>query len=250
MAPGMERVAVFAALRWECAAIVRRLRRVRRERVAAFTVWRAETPAGETWIVKTGIGTERAGAAAATVTAMHPFRLLLSSGCAGALSPDLVPGDLAVATAVIGSQTGERFDTDPSSRALACAAAAQADIRTAVGPVLCSSTVLATPAAKQAAAASTGAVAVDMEGAAIAACARRGGIPFASVRAILDTAATELRSAGVFMDPQTGGVRPLRLLGHLAQQPRAVADLLALRRMMLAAQHGLDQFFARFLAPQ
>ena len=75
---------------------------------------------------------------------------------------------------------------------------------------------LATVDAKRAAHAETGAVAVEMESAAIAAVATRAGVPFACVRAVLDPASSPLEDAGIFIDPQTGAVRPMALARHLA----------------------------------
>ena len=52
----MERIAIFAALQWECRPVLRHLRRVTRERHAGVTVWRGTTAACEVWLVKTGMG--------------------------------------------------------------------------------------------------------------------------------------------------------------------------------------------------
>ena len=101
-----------------------------------------------------------------------------------------------------------------------------------------------TAAQKRAAAAQHDAVAVEMEGVPLAAAAARRSIPFVSVRAILDTADTELKHTGRFIEPQTGAVKPLALVGYLATHPGAVTDLLAMQRMMHAAQTSLERFFA------
>lgn len=243
----MERIAIFAALRWECRPILRHLRRVERGRVAQCTFWRGEASGREIWLIKTAVGEQRAAAAVRAVWEDR-FDLFLSTGCAGALSPELVPGDLAIATAVIGNASGAQYQTDPVHRERARVAAQRAALRTVVGPVLCSPRVLANAAAKQAAAVSTGSVAVEMEGAAIGALAQQAGVPFASVRAILDTAATELPGPGDFLDPGTGTVRPLDVIRYLARQPGALSQLVALRRMMTAAQRSLEKFFQAWLA--
>ncbi len=243
----MERIAIFAALRWECRPILRHLRRIERGGVAQCTFWRGEASGREIWLVKTAVGEQRAAAAVRAVCEDR-FDLFLSTGCAGALSPELVPGDLAIATAVIGNASGTQYQTDPVHRERARVAAQRAALRTVVGPVLCSPRVLASVAAKQAAAISTGSVAVEMEGAAIGALAQQAGVPFASVRAILDTATTELPAAGEFLDPQTGTVRPLDVVRYLARQPGALSQLLTLRRMMMAAQSSLEKFFQAWLA--
>ncbi len=241
----MERIAIFAALQWECRPILRQLRRVTRERRAGVTVWRGTTPAGDVWLVKTGMGLARAATAAGAVTDASRFDLIVSTGCAGALAPDLLPGDLAVASAII-DNGGAHFETNITQREQIRRAAVRAALHVAAGPVLCSPHVLATEAEKYAAAAH-GAIAVEMEGAPIAASAGHAGIPFVSVRAILDTAATELPHLGKVIDPQNGKLRPWALASYLATQPGALPALLAMQDMRRAAQSSLDKFFAAWL---
>lgn len=245
----MERLAIFAALRWECRPILGRLRQVRRMRVDGLTLWCGETATQEVWLTKTGMGMQRAQQAADSLRRHGAFDLFVSTGCAGALCADLKPGDVAVASTIIRAGTEVGFATDARTVRRMRRAAERAALHAVVGPVLCGSTVLTTAAAKRAAAAG-GAVAVEMEGAAIAACAAQNGIPFASVRAILDTADTELVDAGRFVQPQTGGVRPLALAAYLATHPGALPRLLALQRMANAAQTSLENFFAQFLSMQ
>jgi adenosylhomocysteine nucleosidase len=245
----VERIAIFAALRWECQPVLRHLRRVTRERMGDFVVWRGHAAAQEVWLVKTGIGEERAGAAAELTRGAEEFALFLNTGCAGALAPELGPGDLTVATAIIGHGTATRFDTTPRRREYACRVAARAQLRTTAAPVLCSPRTLATAADKRAAASQHGAVAVEMEGAPIAACAAQAGVAFASVRAILDAVDTELRHSGRFMDEQHGTLKPLALAGYLATHPTILPDLLALQRMQRTAQTSLNKFFDAWFMP-
>ena len=94
----MERIAIFAALQWECGAVVRHLRRVERSRLGAFTLWRSRAARHEVWVVKTGVGVQRAAAAVDALGDATRFALLMSTGCAGGLAPELRPGDLALAT--------------------------------------------------------------------------------------------------------------------------------------------------------
>ncbi len=244
----MERIAIFAALRWECQPVLRQMRQVARGCAEDFTVWRSAASRHEIVLVQTGVGVARAAAAARVIGDRGPFALFLSTGCAGALSPNLAPGDVAVATEVIGNPSGGRFETHREHRVHVQRAAERAALRVTSGPVLCSPHVLATAEHKRAAAAEHGAVAVEMEGAPIAAQAAQRSIPFVSVRAILDTAVTELRHTGRFIEPQTGAVKPLALAGYLVTHPGAVSDLLAMLRMMKAAQTSLERFFAAWFA--
>lgn len=224
--------------------MLRQMRQVAREQVGGFTIWRGITPRYEVVLVKTGMGVMQAEAAARAIRDRGQFALFMSTGCAGALAAELVPGDIVVATAAMGNHSHGRFETDRDHRDSVRRTAERAGLRVTSGPMLCSPQALATAEHKRAAAAQHGAVAVEMEGASIAAEAAERGIPFVSVRAILDTADTELRHAGRFIEPQTGAVKPFALAGYLAAHPSAIADLLAMQRMMRAAQTSLERFFA------
>ena len=239
----MERIAIFAALHWECRPVLRQMRQVRRERAGNFTLWRGSTARCEVMLVKTGMGVVQAEAAARTVRDKGEFALFMSTGCAGGLVAELVPGDVALATAIVGDAHGQ-FETHHGRRSSARRAAERAALRVTSGLVLCSPRALATAEHKRNAATQYGAVAVEMEGAAIAAEAAARGIPFVSVRAVLDAAGTELRYAGRFVDAQRGAVKPLALAGYLATHPAALTDLLAMQRMVHAAQVSLERFFA------
>ena len=59
----MHRVAIFAALPWECRTVLRPLREVRRTRLGAFTMWQGRASEREVWVVKTGDGDRRAATA-------------------------------------------------------------------------------------------------------------------------------------------------------------------------------------------
>ncbi|MGD9765499.1 MAG: hypothetical protein AB7V27_17520 [Candidatus Binatia bacterium] len=242
-----KRVAVFAALQWECRAVLHALRNVRRDRLEAVPCWVGTVPGLEVWVMKTGIGVRRAETAAAVAAGSSAFAVYISTGCAGALQPDLRAGDLAFATAVCGHGIDGELLTDGAYRTRATAAAAAAGLRGIEGPILCSAEVLATIEQKRAAAA-CGAIAVDMEGGPIAARAAAARVPFVAVRAVLDSAADELHVAGDFLDRATGCVRPMALARYVAMRPGAIPQLVALSRMQRAARDSLERFFTHWLA--
>jgi len=246
----VERIAIFGALRFECRPVLRSLRQVTRDRLDGFTVWRGVTPKHEVWVVKTGMGLQLAGAAARAVSETGRFELFVSTGCAGALTSDLVPGDLTPATTIVGDPSGEVFETDADQREKVCRVAERAALRAIPGPVLCTPEMLMSVAERRAAAEAYGAVAVEMEGGAIAACAARHGVPFISVRSILDTANVELDHVGKFIDPQSGAVKPLAFAKYIVTHPGAVSGLLAMQRMMRASEGALERFFKAWFAAQ
>jgi len=242
------RIAIFAALQWECRPVLQQMRQTSRERAGEFTLWRGFTPRGEVVLVKTGMGMTQAEGAARAIRDRGQFELFMSTGCAGALAAELVPGDVAVATVVVANHLRDQFEIHREHCAHAQRVAERAALRVITGPVLCSPHALATAEQKRAAAVQHGAVAVEMEGSSIAAEAAERGIPFVSVRTVLDTADTELRHAGRFIDPRTGAVKPFALAGYLATHPGALTDLLAMQRMMHAAQSSLERFFAAWFS--
>jgi nucleoside phosphorylase len=195
------------------------------------------------WVVKTGVGIERAAAAAVHAA---DAALVVSAGCAGALAPELRPGDVALATQVI-SAGRESIPTDAGARAGAARAGVAAGLHVVEGPVVCSPTALATAAQKRAAAIA-GAIAVEMEGGPLAAYAAAARVRFLSVRAILDTAEYELPIPTALLDPASGTMRPLAVAAYVATHPGALPTLMDLRRMQTAARVSLERFFARWLA--
>lgn len=187
-----------------------------------------------------GVGERRARSAARALLDGGAGRLLVW-GCAGALIPGLRPGTLILPTEVR-DENGGRYALDPEWRE-----ALQAGIPAAVeASVLVTAAVpVATAAGKQTLARRTGATAVDMEAAAVAAVAAERGVACMVLRAIADP--LELDLPGVVLAARGDRLLaleiPLRLLG----QPRDVPAMRALARHFGAARRTLEEV-ARCLA--
>ncbi|MEO8602448.1 MAG: hypothetical protein ABI629_07730 [bacterium] len=242
----MSRIAVFAALRWECAPVLRNLRRVRRETSGAFSAWRGASGADEVVVIKTGVGPAHAATAAAALD-LRDTALVISTGCAGGLDPRLRAGDLVLASTVLDGETA--WSTDAVVRARAVTVASTAHLRVSQGAIRCSASVLVSPADK-ARAAGGGAVAVEMEGGPIAAAAAATQVPFISVRAVLDSADEDLQVLTHFTNPLSGNLRPLALVQHVFSHPEAIANLLSLRRAQALTQGNLTKFFRAWFGRQ
>lgn len=118
-----------------------------------------------------GMGYERARAAAEKLCSSSPPELLVSAGCCGAIVGGLETGTLIAGGTV---RDGRRFAPDPRAAAVLPAA------RT--GDTLWVPAVTRTPPPAPA-----GVLAVDMESAAVAEVAAARGLPFLMLRAVLDT---------------------------------------------------------------
>jgi nucleoside phosphorylase len=219
---------------------------VSRSRRAQFTVWHGDSARGEVVVVKTGIGAAQAAAAARAMAGDGAFDLCLSTGCAGALASELACGDAVIASHLVDAGN-RRWTVDESARTALGQAARRAGLRAVGGAVLCSPSVLATVEDKRSAAARTAAVAVEMEGIPLAAHAAEGGIPFASVRVVLDAADTGIDTSAGLVDGQTGDVRPLAVARALLTRKPSWSSMRSMQRMLATAEHSLERFFAAFL---
>jgi adenosylhomocysteine nucleosidase len=160
--------------------------------------WRAITD--NTLVTLSGIGAERAYAAGALLVSQGATALL-SWGCAAALDDRVRPGCLILPKRIIGA-TGEihRVDTEWHQR-LYQALESKHPVRTEA--LVESNAILETPAEKRALAKRTQAAATDMESAAQARLAQERQLPFIAIRAIVDTASTNIpENVLKALDPQ------------------------------------------------
>ena len=121
-----------------------------------------------------------------------PCRLLLSLGFAGALDPDLRPGDIVVANAYLHGSSAAVPGAPHTTRAAMLLR--QSGISALEGPVLTVDEPLLTPLAKRRALYGSGALVVDMEGRWIAEAAAARNVPLVAIRAVLDEARYPLPS--------------------------------------------------------
>ena len=123
----------------------------------------------------TGVGQERAFRAVRNVLNRRRYRLVISAGFAGGTQPGLQVGDLVMASEVVEASSGQRWRPG-----------IPLDSSITVGTLLTTRHPLVDPQAKAKAGLRYGAVAVDMETAAVARVASEAQVPWVSLRAILD----------------------------------------------------------------
>ena len=229
-------IAAFAALGWEARAVLGALRDVRP--LPGKRQWLGRLGDGcSCLVVQTGIGPQRAAAAAAAAPRAGAF---LSTGCAGALVPWLRTGDVVLATEVIRLDPGCR----PAARlAVPCPAI---DVGGDAGPIASSATVLASTVEKTAAA-GCGAVAVDMESWSLAAEAARRGVRFAAVRVVLDAVTDVVPDFTGVLDAETGEVDAWRAARGLLARPWMVPAALRMARQRSEAAEQLGEALGMLL---
>lgn len=175
--------------------------------------------AGGGRLMLAGMGPSRAGATARRLAASGVDGLI-SWGTAAALAPGLAPGDLVLAQTVCSAE-GKIFHTDPVWREL-LRSRLQGRVTINDGLLTESRGLLVDIAAKQLRHRATGAVASDMESAAIAAVAAQHGLPMLVVRVIVDDATMVLPPAARVAVSETGALQPLSLARSLLGRPASM----------------------------
>jgi adenosylhomocysteine nucleosidase len=190
----------------------------------------------EVWLVLAGVGAERARVAGRLLL-QHGATALLSWGCAGTLIDGLAPGSLLLPAQIItAEQAVLAVSRDWHEQLYRCLAGGFA---MSTEPLVESPTVVADPAQKRALSARCGAVAVDMESAALGRLARETGVSFAVIRAIADTVdMTVPRWLSGTLDPW-GRLKLSGLLRGLLLHPHEWLALARLARGFRAAQTTL-----------
>jgi nucleoside phosphorylase len=138
------------------------------------------------WIAVSGIGPHNAMRAAERLLACGVARLA-NWGVAGALDAALAAGDVLIADRIRYTNDDPGFATDVEANDR-LAAALSATLHVRRGALWSASRPIATPSEKRALAENSGALAVDMEAAPVAAVALRAKLPFVAVKAICDPA--------------------------------------------------------------
>jgi len=174
--------------------------------------------------VEVGGGRPEGAEAAAERLVARGATALISFGLAGGLDPALSSGTLVIPTHVI--EHGHAYPADPS---LAARFAARFGSPMPLH-ALSANTILATPTAKQAAHAATGAAIVDLESGAVARVAARHTLPFLVIRAVCDPADRALPPLALTALDAGGRITPARVLASLLRHPGQIPALLALAR--------------------
>ena len=226
-------ILLFYAFTREIAPFKRRLRNRASLALDGLHGFRAEIGGKEFAVIGHGIGHRRATEAARRAfDSMPGAELVIGTGVVGALSSGLKPGDLVLSDRILlidgEGQVAEQVIAVSDSHLRAVGRSlASAGIAYSTGAILTSHRVLATGAEKRRAKESTGAIAVDMETAAIAAEAAARGLQFVAIRAVLDEVDDEV--VGAEMADADGNVRPLAATSYLIRNP---ATMLKLPRMI------------------
>ncbi|WP_174502700.1 phosphorylase [Acidiphilium sp. C61] len=183
--------------------------------------------------VAVGGGTpEGATRAARSLARDSSVSAIISFGLAGGLDPGSAAGDLLIPRRILDA-AGTAFPCD--NRLADMFGGVTADAMIGGGKVA------VTPQDKMMLFASTGAVAIDLESAAVARVALEHGLGFAVLRAVADPAGRHLPPAALLALGTDGRIQLGQVVRSVLRQPAQIPQLLALAREAAAARRALKR---------
>ncbi|VUZ85602.1 nucleoside phosphorylase [Candidatus Methylomirabilis lanthanidiphila] len=243
--------AVFVPTRAEMKPITTALQSTRQSASRSDSMIRIAVGDRVLLLARTGVGPDHAEAAARRLFEETPIAAAVSLGVAGGLSPQAQTGDLIVGDRVIlrrssgqvlDREKGVRLESFPCDSRLqdtATTVLRRWGSRHHLGPILTVDRIVLTEE-KHRLAVESGAIALDMESAAIASAASARSIPFLAVRGVLDTVDEDLAMGfDQFLDGR-GEPQPLLLIRYLIGHPFTVPHMvgLGLRTKAVCARLG------------
>ncbi len=203
------KVAIIAALPREIAGLIRGLPPAADLRRRGVHLHRSASAV----VVAAGMGSARVTLAVEAALRDSGVELLVSTGLAGACSPEIAAGEVLEASSVIDAKTGERFHCDTS------------------GPqrVLVTTEAIVGIAEKSRLLATYNAALVDMEAATVARLAAAKGLRFRAIKGISDAHDFEMESMSRFADAR-GHFRTGAFAFHTALRPGSWQSAMRLGR--------------------
>jgi adenosylhomocysteine nucleosidase len=220
------RIGIIAALPGELKPLVRGWQKMPVARGSGIAMWQRERDGDELIAVCAGMGAAAARRAFTAAEFAGSLDMVLSVGWAGALTHAAIEPAMAE---IIDAQTGERFS---------CGFGQQRLVTTAQ---------VANEAEKRRLRDTYGAVAVDMEAAAVARLAQMRGIPVHCFKTISDSLDARLPDINPFIDVD-GKLKMVAFLTHVAVRPQYWGSLLAMGSNSAKAARELARAVEEFLA--
>ncbi|MGH7274246.1 MAG: hypothetical protein ACREIQ_07315 [Nitrospiria bacterium] len=254
-------MAILGALDRELCNIRSEIRIERKLLKGNSRIWVGSHGSLKILLVQTGVGPDQALQAAQIAITSFPVAVLISVGFASALKGEMKIGDLVVGESafylnrnhtnsyradglllLLADQASQEFTKDESRggyRAVPRASVFK-------GPILTVRRLVEDAAEKKTLACTTGAIALDMESAAIASAAADAKIASLPVRAISDLVDEDLGGVANFLSPE-GALRPFKGVFYLISHPTAFARINRLRTHTAIASKRLGRFIHNYL---
>lgn len=244
-------ILILCAFGAEFGPLRSRLENVRRLRTESVRGCEGLIGGNRAILLTVGVGVLNARAnSARAMDSLSGIDLVVITGVAGALIDGLAVGRPVLADKLMMRSDGgfavERTIESPRDQFDATATALRAcAIEYTAGALMTSRRAIATATDKRRAHEASGAIAIDMESAAIAFEAAARDLPFVCLRTILDTASEDL--AGANFADENGNIRVKAAAKALITNPATIADVARLLRNLRVAGNSMADTVAAAL---
>jgi adenosylhomocysteine nucleosidase len=244
-------IGLIIAMPEEVRPIARRLGRYRKVRIDRFPFYRFRLNGREIDLVQSGMGRERAAAAASALIAAYRPGLLISAGIGGGVREGLATGDVVLAGKVMSlreEQLADMIALDNASllRDLAENLAGR-DFRILDGCIITGTGILRKEEAKRFLPGGLINPVLDMETGAVAEAASREDIPFLALRAISDAADEEILFSIEEITDRDMNISMCKVLSAMLRNPRILPQMLRLARNAKTAGDNLALALERLI---
>jgi len=247
-------IAVFFALSQEIASLKSKVNILKKMRYANATFYQSEFCGFPLTLVQTGIG-KNVSEIIQYLSKCFRIQLMVSSGFAGSVNPEVGVGDLVIGKHVLYSsqeelereiQIDSTLSCDASIADLAFRLCNNEVFKSHYGNILTVNKIIRHASLKKHVGNQTSAIAVDMESFAIAERAHAMGIPFVVTRAISDGVDEDLEIREN-MVTEGGNINISATARHLLNKPHHIPYLNRLRKQTKSATDTLSTFFPNFI---
>ena len=208
------------------------------ERKACMSLTDANAATRQPRYLQTGIGPLNIEDLVAQLTDIRAAGLV-SIGTAGGLIDALPAGSIMLPQQIL-HENRNPVQVDRGWHGRVTAALAES-FAVDTGSLITVERVVREPGAKRSLHTTTGAAAVDMESADLAAAAARAQIPFITLRVVLDTCEDALPPIVTVALDRAGNTQPMRLLAGLLHHPGSLPGLLRIMTRLRIASRVLRQ---------
>jgi nucleoside phosphorylase len=219
---------IIAATYEELNDALKRMMPVRRESRPGMHCFYGHLNGRDLFLVQTGVGPKKAGAAATRIVKEHAPQAVVCIGAAGAADPALRVGDIVIVKNIL-HHAGGHFATDALWSGRVAKQLNDAAMPVFRGDCFTAGTFIHTASQKQHIFENTGARVIDMESASLAKRFCPAGVEFLDIRIISDSAREDAFDIEAFYacKKKTGRIGTI---AYLFQHPREILRALRLKR--------------------
>lgn len=222
----MASIVIVAALKDEIGGLIKGMEVMRTYRKDRAHFFDGKLDGRSVIVGFTGIGAEATFKGLKMLRELVKIDTVIGVGYAGALAESLETGSLILASEILrasGDKIEATFNADDSLLSV-CRKTLAEDKMLEEGRVITLKNALTDPEQKREAAQKFGAIAVDMESAALAAFCEDRQIPFIVLRAILDPVSVKVPDPSEFLDREKR-ISKRKILKYVAKNPQAIWEL-------------------------